>query len=169
MFKRIVSQQQVDIVSLADAKAQLNIIDDDSENEHIQSLIDGATNLAERYTNRIFSSGTVEALLGKGSYFIPLGKAESVSVLDADGGSVNYSFNVISQKLVIHDNVIPESLTATFNILGLTQHESSIAALGIKMLISSMYENREDTVTMSVSDIPLNSVSILDAIKLPEV
>jgi len=33
MFKRIVSQQQVDIVSLADAKAQLNIIDDDSENE----------------------------------------------------------------------------------------------------------------------------------------
>jgi len=89
--------------------------------------------------------------------------------LDADGGSVNYSFNVISQKLVIHDNVIPESLTATFNILGLTQHESSIAALGIKMLISSMYENREDTVTMSVSDIPLNSVSILDAIKLPEV
>jgi hypothetical protein len=165
MFKRVIEQQPVDIVSVEQAKAQLNIIDDESEDLYIQSLIDGATNLAERYTNRMLSSGTVEITVGKGTYFIPLGATDSVVLPDG----ISYSFNAISQRLTIHSDAEPESITATFDVSSLSEHETDIASLGIKMLISSLYENREDTVTMTTNDIPLNSTAILDAIKLPEV
>lgn len=169
MFKRVIQQEPLQIVSIDQAKAQLNIIDDESEDEYLQSLIDGATNLAERYTNRILSSGTVEMSVGKGTYFMPLGTTESITSAKVGDEAVNYSFNAISQRIKIHDDVEPESVAVTFDVVALSDHEVSIASLGIKMLVSSLYENREDTITMVANDIPLNSTSILDAIKLSEV
>lgn len=91
MFKRVIQQDPLQIVSIDQAKAQLNIIDDESEDEYLQSLIDGATNLAERYTNRMLSSGTVEMSVGKGTYFIPLGTAESIA-----------SAKLVMNRLIIH-------------------------------------------------------------------
>jgi len=169
MFKRVIQQEPLQIVSIEQAKAQLNIIDDDSENEYIQSLIDGATNLAERYTNRMLSTGTVEMSLSKGSYFIPLGVTDSITSVKVGSEAVNYSFNTISQRITIHDDVEPDSVVVIFDVIELSQHDRDIASLGVKMLVSSLYENREDTVTMTTNDIPLNSTSILDSIKLSEV
>lgn len=169
MFKRVIQQEPLQIVSIEQAKAQLNIIDDDSENEYIQSLIDGATNLAERYTNRMLSTGTVEMSLSKGSYFIPLGVTDSITSVKVGSEAVNYSFNTISQRITIHDDVEPDSVVVIFDVIELSQDDRDIASLGVKRLVSSLYENREDTVTMTTNDIPLNSTSILDSIKLSEV
>jgi len=169
MFKRVIQQEPLQIVSIEQAKAQLNIIDDDSENEYIQSLIDGATNLAERYTNRMLSTGTVEMSLSKGSYFIPLGVTDSITSAKVGSEAVNYSFNTISQRITIHDDVKPGSVVVIFDVIELSQDDRDIASLGVKRLVSSLYENREDTVTMTTSDIPLKSTSILDSIKLSEV
>ena len=51
MYTKILSQAPLQIVTLAQAKGQLNIIDDNEEDDHIQLLIDGSGGVIQQNTD----------------------------------------------------------------------------------------------------------------------
>jgi len=165
MFKRVISQAPLAVVSLDEAKSQLNIIDDTSEDTYIQLLIDASTKLAEKYTGRLFSLGTVEVILsGFDVGILPFGEISELTSVVSDDANLKYDFEPISQMIFI--NTVASSVKVTFDA-GYTEVPTE-AKMGILMLVSSLYENREDTVAVSTSNIPLSSTVILDSIKLTE-
>lgn len=168
MFTRLSNRENKAVVTLAQAKNQLNIIDDNSDDDHIQLLIDSATALAEKYTGRVFVKTDVElSVTGEDLFFLPMGEVDAVSSVEVNGQAVTqYKFNPISQCFQFD---IGYDFHQDFVIKYVAGYDKapSEAVMGILMLVSSLWENREDTVTgLTVGDIPLNSTAILDSIKL---
>ena len=98
---------------------------------------------------------------------MPDGEVEGVSSVTANGEPfTQYTFNPISQIFQFDIGVdIYQDFVINYEAGYVTLPDEGV--MGILMLVSSLWENREDTVTgLSVADIPLNSVSILDSIKL---
>tara|TARA_R110000744_G_scaffold380568_1_gene503255 strand:- start:34978 stop:35505 length:528 start_codon:yes stop_codon:yes gene_type:complete len=172
MFYRVINRSESTVVTLGQAKNQLNIIDGEDEgldDDHIQLLVDTAVELSEKYTRRLFTVETVELLVqNKRSFFLPLGEVETVTSAKLVNGDsdVEFTFSPISQILTFADDAdITSEIKITYNA-GYAK-PARAAILGSMMLLSSMWENREDTITgMTVADIPLNSTAILDSIKL---
>tara|TARA_R110002049_G_scaffold81910_3_gene208303 strand:+ start:1001 stop:1522 length:522 start_codon:yes stop_codon:yes gene_type:complete len=170
MFYRVINRSETAVVTLAQSKNQLNIVDDEGlDDDHIQLLIDTAVELSEKYTRRLFTVETVELLTqNKQSFFLPLGEVETVTSAKfaSDDSDVGFTFNAISQIFTFDDNVDTTKEIKITYTAGYTK-PARAAIMGSMMLISSMWENREDTITgMTVADIPLNSTAILDSIKL---
>jgi hypothetical protein len=172
MYYRILNRSDIAVVTLKQAKNQLNMIDgedDGVDDEHIQFLTDTAVELAEKYTGRLFTIETVELLVKNcRSFFLPCGEVESVTsaVVTCDSSSAGFSFSPISQKFTFDDSFdITKEVVVTYNA-GYAKPENA-AIMGSMMLLSSLWENREDTVTgVTVADIPLDSTAILDSIRL---
>jgi len=169
MYTKILNREKKSAVTLDQAKHQLNIIDDEGEdNSHIQLLVDASTNLAEKYTKRLFSKSEVLlSVTGKSFFFLPYGEVEGVSSVTVNGEEfTQYSFNTISQIFQFDEGVdIHQDFVITYEAGYIKLPEEGV--MGILMLVNSLWENREDTVTgLTVSDIPLNSTAILDSIKL---
>jgi hypothetical protein len=172
MFNRVIARSAIATVTLAQAKHQLNIIDgedDGSDDEHIQLLIDTATELAQKYTGRLFKVGTVEVLAKNyRSWFLSYGEVASITsaVVTSDSSTAGFTFSPISQIFKFDDDFdVTQEVIVTYDA-GYTETPKA-AVMGILMMVSSMWENREDTVIgMTVADIPLKSTSILDSIKL---
>lgn len=172
MYSKIIQQAPLEIVSLAQAKGQLNIIDYDDDDQHIQLLIDVCGDLAEGYTNRMLSTGTVTST-STGSYlfFLPYGEVvnseENPIVATVNDEAINFEFDEISQRMKITDTsvCIDDEVTITYQA-GYGKAPNA-AKMGVLMLLSSLYNNREDSVTgLTVADIPLDSTKILDRIKI---
>ncbi len=168
MFTKVTNQAELNAVSLDEAKSQLNIVDDNSEDVHVQLLIDTATNLAQKYTNRLFSIGTVNLLVSnKLCMFLPYGEAESITSVQVTGDDISYEFEPITQELVITDHILSTDKVKVIYQAGYVDapHE---AKMGILMLISTLYEFRESFIDASISDIPLSATAVLDAIKIED-
>jgi len=168
MYKRVISQAVLAVVSLDEAKNQLNIIDDTSEDDHVTLLIESATRLAQKYTGRLLSLSNAELVItGKQKFFMPFGEVEDITTAKVAGDPVNFTFEPISQILTITDTLLDtDEVKVTFDAGYKDGKAPFEAKMGVLMMLSSLYENREDTVEGSVSNIPLNSTRILDAIKL---
>lgn len=172
MFYRVTQRSDVAVVTLKEAKGQLNIVDGEDEgvdDSHIQLLIDASVELAESYTKRLFTPSTVElSVSGQRSFFLPCGNVESVTsaVVTGDNSDAPFTFNPISQIFTFGDNFdfnkdVTITYDAGYTVLPL------VAKMGVMMLLSSLDENRVDTVTgLTAADISLNSTAILNSIKL---
>lgn len=173
MISRIKSQTEVSVVTLEEAKRQLNIVDNDADDIHIQLLIDVSTDLAQRYTRRMFSKGIVELVIsGEQSLILPYGEVTDDNVAitaKVTGDDVGFNFEEISQTLTFDDGAIESTdrVIVEFEAGYANNDVPKAIKMGILMIISSLYENREDTVVgLSVNDIPLSSTSLLDAYQL---
>lgn len=173
MFTKIKSQTPFAIVTLEEAKRQLNIIDSTEDDVHIQNLIYAASELAQKYTNRMLSSGVVEcSFCGKLSVFLPYGEAtelDNAIVAQVNSEDVSFEFNEISQTLSITDDNVTGSdkVIVTYDAGYKDSDVPHTAKMGVLMLIDSLYNNRSDSVVgVSVNDIPLRSTVILDSIKI---
>jgi len=171
MYTKITNQTALAIVTLAEAKNQLNIIDDVTHDVHINLLIAVASELAEGYTNRMLSTGTVELIIsGKQRFFLPYGEATESSTLivaTVAGDPITFEFEPISQVFTIDNGQITsaDKVKLTYEA-GYSTVPNSVK-MGVLMMISSLFENRENTVTgLSVNDIPLNSMQILNKVKI---
>ena len=174
MYTKITSQEPLQIVSLAEAKRQLNIIDNTDDDTYIQLLIDACSELAEGYTKRMLSEGVVDLIIsGRQSFFLPYGEAtESTTAIVATvaGDPITFEFEPISQVFTIDDNQISYSdkVKLTYHA-GYKEIPSSVK-MGVLMMISSLFENREDIVVgFTVADIPLNSMAILNKVKIENI
>lgn len=175
MYTKITSQEPLQIVSLAQAKRQLNIIDNTEDDEHIQLLIDVCSELAEGYTKRMLSTGVVDLIIsGKKSFFLPYGEAtedNTAIVATVTGDPVTFVFEPISQVFTLDDG---QEITTTDEVkltysAGYKTVPNSVK-MGVLMMISTLYENREDNVVgLSVNDIPLNSMTILNKVKIENI
>lgn len=169
MYTKISNREKKSVVTLEQAKHQLNQIDDEGDdNSHIQLLVDASTNLAEKYTKRLFSKSEVQlSVTGKEFFFLPYGEVEGVSSVTANGEDfTQYTFNPISQIFQFDTGVdIYQDFVISYEAGYVKLPEEGV--MGILMLVASMWENREDTITgLTVNDIPLSSTAILDSIKL---
>ena len=163
--------EQQPVVTLAQAKAQLGIVDDTSQDAHIGLLMDVATELAETYTNRLFTVMRAEVLsIERQKFYLPYGEVGSVDtvVVTGDGSDVAFTFEPISQILTLDDYFdCSQQVKVTYSAGYLVPPKS--ATMGVLMLISTLYENREDEVAgLSVSSVTLTSRQILNAIKIME-
>ena len=173
MFTRIKSQTPFAIVTLEEAKRQLNIIDSTEDDVHIQNLIYAASELAQKYTKRMLSNGSVELVFyGKKNIFLPYGNATEtdnpITVLMGED-PVTFEFEEISQVLRITDGGVTDSdkIIVTYEAGYKSDDVPHTAKMGTLMIIDSLFNNRGDTVVgASVNDIPLSSTAILDSIKI---
>lgn len=174
MYTKITAQTPLAIVTLLEAKSQLNIVDDVTHDTHIQLLIEAASELAEGYTKRMLSTGTVELITsGQQIFFLPYGEAtEAVTAIVATvaGNPITFEFEPISQIFTIDNGQI----TSTDKVrliykAGYATIPTSVK-MGVLMIISSLFENREDiAVGLSVNDIPLSSMQILNKVKIENI
>lgn len=162
-------QTQVDLsslVTLDEAKRQCRLLpsftlDDDDLNH----LIAACTELAQVYTHRLLTVGTVVAESDEYRPVIqlPWGNATTITeVLLDDVEYTDYTFSTVTQKLKI---------PTTYSNIKIT-YEAGYATLpvrvkqGILMMISTWYNNREDYVTgMTLDTIPLSSLKALDSVR----
>ena len=179
MYKSVSNQVLSDVVTLDEAKAQLNIESSfDIDDDYINSLIGVSTELAQNYVNRLLSVADVTACYEgyQSSYQLWGGgvtSITSVSVTDSLGYTTvvpadEYRFNAVSQKLTIQPqwegiyeyNVVYQA--------GMTEIPKAVKQ-GVLYLISTMYNVREDvTIGMTVANMPITSTALLNSVKYYE-
>lgn len=154
------------LISLDEAKRQCRLmptftLDDDD----LYHLIDTCTNLAQVYTKRLLSPGTVIAESDEYRTLIqlPWSRATSITSVVLDGvESTDYTFSTITQVLRVtkrYSNIVI-TYEAGYDVL------PSNIKHGILMMISTWYNNREDYVQgMTLEKIPMSSLRILDSVR----
>ena len=169
MYSRIKSQTPLTVVTLAQAKAQLNIVDSDIDNDHINLLIGVATERAQDYTNRLLSVGVMELITnGARQLYLPKGEVEAVTTaqVTSDQSDVDFTFEPISQILAFSDDVdVNQDIKITYSAGYVTPPKSAV--MGVLMILASLDLNREDESSGgSISKISLNSEKLLDQIRI---
>lgn len=184
MAYNIVSRTFSDVVTVAEAVTHLRIWDD-SEDTHVQSLIDAALDVSERYMNRLVAESTVIIERDTLTTQLPLGNAKSVQevtyIIDSTEervvlDSTLYSLNPITNKLVLKRTV--KSLLANHNardyqitfVTGWSSNEVPAAVKqGILMLVGSMYVMPEDAAVgqgVTVTKVPVTHQYLFNKYKL---
>ena len=174
MHTKITSQKPLEIVSLTEAKRQLNIIDDNEDDDHIQLLIDVCSELAEGYTKRMLSEGVVDLIIsGRQSFYLPYGEATGSTtaiVATVTGDAIAFEFDDISQVFTIDDGQISstDKVKITYHA-GYKVAQNSVK-MGVLMMLTTLFENRGDNVVgLTVNDIPLNSMAILNKVRIENI
>jgi hypothetical protein len=184
MAYSILSRTFSDVVTVQEAVTHLRIWDD-SENIHVQSLIEAAYDVAEKYMNRLVAESTVIVERDTLTTQLPLGKAKSiVSVSYIEDASeerfevnpLDYTFNTITNKIVVKRNVMSQldSMGARdYQITLVTgwAAEEVPAAIkqGILMLVGSMYVMPEDAAVgqgVTVTKVPVTHQYLFNKYKI---
>ena len=166
MFKQINSQLPLtDVVTLAEAKTQCRVTHT-MEDTYISSLIPVAAEMAQSYTGRLLSVGSVTVVVDSyaSEVQLPFGNATTVTELLLDGtASTDFTFDTVTQKLTVSS---PYSTAKVTYNCGYTVVPSAVKQ-GVLMMISTLYNGREDGITgVTVADMPLTSRMLLDTVKI---
>lgn len=147
-------------ITLAEAKLFMRILEDDDD-ALITSMIVGAREYAENYTNRQLMPATFELTLNSFAQDLqipkaPLNSITKIEYMDVDGmyqtldTSLYYSYGENGTSKLHFESGLPtfkddkRAVKITFTS-GYTTVPSSIVSF-IKVLVSTMYENREQYV-----------------------
>lgn len=175
MYKKIVTQTDMNLVTLAEAKAQCRLttsftMDDD----YLESLIAVCSELAQNYVKRLLTTGTVIASLEKyqektflyGGDITAIDSITATSPAGEEGDIIAFaSVNPVSQYLTI--SPLYASYT-DFEITYQCGYETVPTKVkqGILMMIASMYNNREDgLINQSYEKLPFTSITLLDSVR----
>lgn len=175
MFHKITNQAEFDIVTLDDAKAQCRLMPSFTmDDTYLTSLIEVCSDLAQTYTNRLLTVGTVDQVweFYERSVFVFGGEVTEITSLtgeDTSGDTVtieDYTFNEVSQSLSIPSSYSSyTNFTATFTA-GYATVPSKVKQ-GILLMIASMYNNREDgLVGQTYQKLPFTSTALLNSVRL---
>ena len=143
------------------------------DDEYIADLIATCASLAQVYCNRLLSSGEVLLCVENYSQFTQLwgGGAKSItSVTATDINNVeviisDFTFNPVTQKLTIpYTNNIYFNFMITYAAGYVTLPPQVKHA--VLLMISTMYNNRDDYVTgLTDEKIPYSSIALLNTVK----
>lgn len=173
MYTVINSQADLStLVTLAEAKRQCRIdpsftLDDDD----LTNIALVCTELAQSYTKRLLTVGsvTIEVEENATTIQLPWGNATTIDeVLLDDTATTDFTFSPITQKLKITSGVVFSNVkvtyTAGYSVLPVKVKQ------GILVMISTMYNHREDVATgTTVEELPLTARRLLDSVKYYEV
>ena len=177
MYTKINSQSSLDLVTLSEVKLQLRLTNSFTmDDAYIAGLISASGELAQTYTNRMLSLGSVSQMWEtyESEYKLWGGNVTTITSVTGEkpeSGEVveitDYRFNELSQKLTI----APESrnlinITATYQA-GYTATPTKVKQ-GILMMIATFYNNREDfLVGQTHEKLPFTSTILLDSVRVP--
>ena len=174
MYHKINSQDSLSFVTLAEAKAQCNLLTSRTiDDDYITSLISGCCGLAQSYCNRILMTANVSVSLENYVAQVQLWGGEisaitSVTATGVNGDEVtitDHTFNAISQKLKLPiENAYYFDFVITYDA-GYTAIPPQVKQAAL-IMISTMYNNRDDYVTgLTVEKFPLSSIALLNTVK----
>lgn len=168
MYVKILSQADLKLVTLAEAKAQCRVMDSFTmDDTYIESLIDIASSLAQSYCNKLLTLGSVAGGWTEYASEITLwGGDATVTAVTAENGTVDitdFEFHEITQKLTIPSQYSElRNFDVTYDC-GLISPTPRIKQ-GVLMMVSTFYNNRDDAVVgLSIEEMPMTSRDILNA------
>lgn len=191
MGLRIVTAASEAPVDLADVKRHLRVTDDD-EDTLILSMIDGATDLAQRKTNRQFVNQTYEYTRNDWQEAIylpkpPLSSITSIKYIDDDGVEQTLSTSVYDTFTNVEPGFVRLAWNQSWPSIRSTQDAVKITFVAgygdsadvpagiqaaVKLLVGHWYEHREsvDISTMArVTNVPQAFDSLIWSFKVPVV
>lgn len=168
MYSRINTQAALDttVITLDEAKVQCRLMSSFTlDDDELTRLVATSLELAQTYTKKLLTVGTVTALVedGRDEILVPWGNVETMTEVKVDGVvSTNFKFNPISQKLII---TVPYTEAEFTYTAGYTTLPTSVKH-AVLMMVSTFYNHHDDVVTgLSVAEIPHKSTVLLDRVK----
>ncbi len=169
MYTQIDSQDPfTGVVTLDEAKRQCRLttsftMDDDD----LTALIEVCCSLAQSYTKRLLTPGVVTAEMDqyRSSWTLPFGGATSItSVLLDDVEYTDFTFSTVTQRLKINQSY--SNIKVTYECGYADGEIPTSAKHGILMMISTLYNNRDDFISgLSIDQVPLSSLNLLNSIR----
>jgi uncharacterized phiE125 gp8 family phage protein len=181
---KIITDVSTEPVTLTQAKAHLRVEDTDDDT-YITTLITIAREYCETVTKRALATQTLELILDDfpcSDYIkLPMSPVQSVTSVkytDSDGSESTWS----SANYVTNLDVVPAIITPAYaetypsftplptgavRVRYVAGHKSDGVALpkaiyhAILLLIGHLYENREETTTVTLENIPMGIQSLL--------
>lgn len=154
------------LITLDEAKRQCRLLSSYTlDDDDLTDLIETTCDLAQTYTRRLLTPGVIALEIDeyKGDILLPYGNVTTVNeVLLDDVEDTEFEFSTVTGILKPSRtyNNIKVNYDAGYTTL------PSGPKRGILMMISTMYNNRDDYVTgMTAQQMPFTSLTLLNAIK----
>ncbi len=165
MYSKIISQVDVStVITLQQAKQQLRVTHD-FDDFYIESLIPVAVSMAQSYSGRLLTLGSVVSVFEDYAEKVqlPFGEVTTVTSVELDGvASVDWSFEPVTQKITFNTTFTTAKVTYDCGYPVLPPQ----ARQAILLLLTTMYDSRQDFIAgLSVVEMPLTSKHLLDTIK----
>ena len=175
MYTKIENQVLTDLVTLEEAKAQLRLTDSFKlDDDYLTGLIGAAAELAQTYTNRMLSVGTVTSPIEQyTTQPIRLWGGEvtaitSLTGYDVDGVLVDvldFKFNEFKQTLTLSEQCKHLTDMTVVYEAGYVVTPMKVKQ-GVLMLIATLYNNREDFLVGQKHDkLPFTSTVLLNSVR----
>lgn len=165
MYSKIISQEDLGLVTLSEVKAQCRVFHD-FEDEYLESLIRPYSELAQSYTRRMLVEGVAVVVVEscKSVIQLPFGEVTSIDELLIDNVvSTDFTFNNITQKIKI--NTIFNEATITFKAGYLITPD--VVRQAVLIAINTAFVNRDDLIVgQTVMKLPMTSLDLLDSVRL---
>lgn len=168
---KILTQDPFTAITLAQAKSQCRlmpsfVLDDD----YINTLILGSVDAAQQYVHWMLSPGTVKQFSEDGGSFILYGRyvtaITEVTGRTSSGGddivltTDDYEYNDVTDTITVNSSY--SYVNVTYECGATDSDLPASVRQGVLMMISTMYNNREDFITgLSVEKMPLTSMKLL--------
>lgn len=164
---KILTQTDFTAVTLAEAKAQCRlmssfIMDDD----YLTALIAVAADAAQEYLHWMVSTGTVKQYSDEGGVLQLYGRyvtsITEITATDRSGDEVtltvdeDYTYNDVTEEITV--STVYTDIYITYACGAADNDLPAAVKHGVLMLVSTMYNNREDFITgLTVEKMPLAS------------
>jgi len=173
MFTKLTRLEPLGIITLDEAKNQLNIVDFADDDAYINSLILAASDMCERATNRLFSLCTVtgQFVAGENSLYLPFSPIQSVSSVLIGIEPVTYEFNEFSEVLTLTDLTVDPytNVTVVFNAGYPTADVPHMVKQSCKIIVADLYANRESIIGDKMTELPMSALQLLKTTKIESV
>ncbi len=169
MYTQIVSQDPfTDVVTLDEAKRQCRLMSSFTmDDDDLTAIIDSCCSLAQSYTKRLLTAGTVNAEMDeyRSSWTLPFGSVTSITSVHLDDVEyTDFTFSPTTQRLKINESY--SNIKVTYECGYGTGEIPASAKQGILMMISTLYNNRDDFISgLSIEEVPLCSLTLLGSIR----
>lgn len=164
MYKKIVSQEELNLVTLKEVKHQCRVFTT-FEDDYLRSLIIPYSDLAQSYTSRMLTNGQAIVVVEEYCSVIqlPFGEVTAVTeVLVDDVATTEFTFNAITQKIKI--DVVFSEATIAFDAGYLIPPK--VVKQAILIAINTAFVNRENVIVgQTVTKMPRTSEDLLDRVK----
>jgi hypothetical protein len=164
MFSKIVDRiNPLTVITVDEAKDHLNIVDFYDDDSYIESLILAASDIAEKYTKRLYSSCRIKIQVDPvaSSFFLPYNPIQSIETVLSGETVITHSFNSFSERMTI--SKIPKDadpVIVTYIAGYVTPPE--IVKHACRIIVADLYNVRESHVDVKMTTVMFNALRILN-------
>lgn len=164
---KILTQTDFTAITLAEAKAQCRLMTSFTmDDDYITTLIAVAADAAQEYLHWMISTGTVKQYSEEGGVLQLYGRyvtsiteitAKDITREEVTLTEDDYSYNDVTEEVTVSSSLYYD-INITYACGAATDNLPAAVKQGMLMLISTMYNNREDFITgLTVEKMPLAS------------